>query len=79
MSIHGFQIPYWAKGDITVMARVRYRRFNKDFTNWLFDGQDVRLPIVDLARATQSIPIRKRPEKEDQPVAPADADAGEEA
>ena len=77
MSVHTFEVPYWAKGDITVMARVRYRRFNKDFTNWLFDGQDVRLPIVDLARTTRSVPIRNRPEKEETAAPLLDSGDGE--
>ena len=64
ISKHKFKVPYWTKGDITVMARVRYRRFNKWFTDWVFDGKDIRLPIVDMARSTISIPVRKQPEQE---------------
>lgn len=64
LSNYTFTIPYWAKGDITIMSRVRYRRFNKWYTDWVFEGKDIRLPIVDMARATLSIPVRKRPERE---------------
>ncbi len=64
LSSHKFVIPYWVKGEITVMARLRYRRFNKWFTDWVFGDRDVSLPIVDMARATVSIPVRMRPDQE---------------
>lgn len=64
LSSYKFTVPYWVKGDITVMARLRYRRFNKWFTDWVFEDKDVRLPIIDMARATVSIPVRMRPEQE---------------
>ncbi len=64
LSTYQFMVPYWVKGDITVMARLRYRRFNKWFTDWVFEDKDVRLPIIDMARATVSIPVRMRPDKE---------------
>jgi hypothetical protein len=64
LSSHKFVVPYWVKGDITVMARLRYRRFNKWFTDWVFEGRDVRLPIIDMARDTVSIPVRMKTEKE---------------
>ena len=41
LSSYKFAVPYWVKGDITVMARLRYRRFNKWFTDWVFE--DVQL------------------------------------
>ncbi len=64
LSSYKFVVPYWVKGDITVMARLRYRRFNKWFTDWVFANKDVRLPIIDMARATVSIPVRMRPDQE---------------
>lgn len=64
ISTHIFRVPYWAKGDITVMARVRYRRFNKWYTDWVFEGRDVRLPVIDMGRDTLSVPIRNQPQKE---------------
>ncbi len=65
LSSYKFVVPYWVKGDITVMARVRYRRFNKWFTDWVFEHRDIRLPIIDMARATVSIPVRMRPDQEE--------------
>ncbi len=65
LSSHKFVVPYWVKGDITVMARLRYRRFNKWFTDWVFEDKDVRLPVIDMARATISIPVRMRPDQEE--------------
>lgn len=64
LSSYKFTVPYWVKGDITVMARLRYRRFNKWFTDWVFEDKDVRLPIIDMARTTISIPVRMRPDQE---------------
>ena len=32
--------------------------------NWVFENKDIRLPIVDMARATVSIPVRMRPDQE---------------
>lgn len=60
----GFDIPYWVKGDITVMARLRYRRFNQWYTNWALGRTDVRLPVVDMARDTMTIPVKKKREQE---------------
>ena len=65
LSSYKFVVPYWVKGDITVMARLKYRRFNKWFTDWVFEDKDVRLPIIDMARATISIPVRMRPDQEE--------------
>ncbi len=64
ISIHTFRVPYWAKGDITVTARVRYRRFNQWYTDWVFGDREVRLPIIDMGRDTLSVPIRNQPQKE---------------
>lgn len=64
VSTHTFRVPYWAKGDMTVMARVRYRRFNQWYTDWVFEDREVRLPVVDMGRDTLSVPIRSRPQKE---------------
>jgi len=64
LSTYNFKVPYWAKGDITVMARVRYRRFNKWYTDWVFENENVELPIIDMARDTINIPIRNKPEQE---------------
>lgn len=65
LSSYKFTVPYWVKGDITVLVRLRYRRFNKWYTDWVFgDKKDVKLPIIDMARATVSIPVRMRPDQE---------------
>lgn len=64
ISTHTFRVPYWAKGDMTVMARVRYRRFNQWYTDWVFEGRTVRLPVIDMGRDTLSVPIRNQPQKE---------------
>jgi tetratricopeptide (TPR) repeat protein len=43
-----FRIPQEAKGSITLTAKVRYRRFRKQYTDWVLN-EDSRYPIVDMA------------------------------
>jgi len=65
-----FRVPYWAKGDLTVLARVRYRSraaCNRDPKSIDEPGceRDGWTPqALDLARASRSFPIRVRPERE---------------
>ncbi|MCC7202338.1 MAG: hypothetical protein IT393_06745 [Nitrospirae bacterium] len=58
------EVPYWVKGNLTVMARLRYRKFNQQYTNWALNRTDVRLPIVDMARDSITIPVRNKREQE---------------
>ena len=58
------EVPYWIKGNLTVMARLRYRKFNQWYTNWALGRTDVRLPIVDMARDSITIPVKNKRKQE---------------
>jgi len=55
-----FAIPTWAKGPLTVTAVLRYRKFNQRYASWALDDPNVRLPVVDMARDSITIPVRHR-------------------
>lgn len=59
-----FNIPYWAKGPLTVSAVVRYRKFNQKYAEWALEHQGIVLPVVDMARDALIVPIRYKPEIE---------------
>jgi succinate dehydrogenase/fumarate reductase cytochrome b subunit len=44
-----FTIPDWAKSPLTATARLRYRKFNHDYSSWALGDPNLRLPIVDMA------------------------------
>jgi len=56
-----FTIPDWAKGPLTAKTRLRYRKFNQDYTSWALDDDSVRLPIVDMAANEIAIEVDRSP------------------
>ncbi len=44
-----FKIPKWAKSPLRVKARLRYRKFNHDYSSWALGDNNLKLPIVDMA------------------------------
>lgn len=54
---YSFDVPYWAKGPITVTAIARYRKFNQKYARWAFKNNNIDLPIIDMARDVITIPI----------------------
>lgn len=62
--VYRFNVPYWAKSQLGVTALVRYRKFNRRYAQWVFDTEAPRLPVVDMARASLTIPLRLRAEVE---------------
>jgi len=58
------EVPYWVKGNLTVMSKLRYRKFNQYYTNWALGRTDVRLPIVDMARDSITIPVKNKRKQE---------------
>jgi hypothetical protein len=48
-------IPPGTRDPITVEARLRHRRFRREFIDWVL-GPDAELPITDLGDATIQIP-----------------------
>lgn len=61
---YSFPIPYWVKSPLTVSAVVRYRKLNNRYARWALKDDDIRLPIVDMARDVITLPVRYRPERE---------------
>jgi hypothetical protein len=56
-----FRVPAWAKNPLTVSAVVRYRKFNQRYAKWSLDHPDPKLPIIDMALDSMTIPLRIRP------------------
>lgn len=54
-----FKVPYWVKGNLCIMARLRHRKFNQSYTNFIMRDESVRLPIIDMARDTLDIAVKK--------------------
>ena len=59
---YSFRVPSWAKGPLTVSAVLRYRKFNNRYAQWALQESKPPLPIVDLARDAITIPLRIKPE-----------------
>ncbi len=57
---YSFKISSWAKSPLTISAVVRYRKFNNRYARWALKDDTIRLPIVDMARDTMSIPVRHK-------------------
>lgn len=55
-----FQVPTWAKGPLTVVATLRYRKLNQRYAAWAFQKKDIVLPITDMARDQTQIALRDR-------------------
>ncbi len=53
-------IPQWAKSPLTITSVLRYRKFNRDYTQFVFPDNPPVLPITDMARDALSIPLLRR-------------------
>jgi len=53
-----FTIPEWAKSPLKVKARLRYRKFNHDYSSWAMENSNLRLPIVDMAEDSLELSIK---------------------
>lgn len=52
-----FHVPKTAKSPITFHASLRYRKFNQQYANWVFDDKPPEIPAIEMARDTISIPL----------------------
>ena len=52
-----FAVPSWAKSPLKARARLRYRKFNHEYTRWALGNDDIRLPIIDMAEDEVNIHI----------------------
>jgi hypothetical protein len=55
-----FSVPSWAKSPLTVEAVLKYRKFNKRYSTWALDSAEIEIPVVDMARDSLTIPLKKR-------------------
>lgn len=46
-----------AQGSLTVTARVNYRKFNQEFTDWVLGKGKVKLPVIEVAKTTKRIKL----------------------
>ncbi len=51
-----FQVPQDATGPITITARVKYRRFNQHFINFVF-GKRYDMPVVEMTSRTRTLAL----------------------
>jgi len=59
-----FDVPYWAKSPLTVIASVRYRNFNQKYARWALQDEHIDLPVIDVAQESITIPLRHKSEIE---------------
>jgi hypothetical protein len=61
-----FRLPMDAQLPLSVTARVNWRKFSPDFTNWAFSGRKVEpLPITVLASAVATLPDGSSPHNQE--------------
>ncbi len=53
-----FDIPYWAKSPLTLVASMNYRKFNTRYAKWVLQDDYRALPITEMARDSLIIPLR---------------------
>lgn len=52
-----FNIPGDTKGPVTLHAALKYKKFNDQYKNWIFEGKPFEIPVIEVARASLSIPV----------------------
>ncbi len=59
-----FTVPAWVKSPLTVTATLKYRKLNERYARWALKDQYIKIPVIDLAWDSLSIPIKHRKEVE---------------
>jgi hypothetical protein len=59
---YSFNVPDDAKGALHITVCVRYRKFNNRYARWALNNENIELPIVDMASASLSLPIKIKSE-----------------
>ncbi len=60
MYAYQFTVPRHTKGPLEVTARLRYRKANQYFMNFVFPGQLLKAPITDLSSTSTQIALMNR-------------------
>lgn len=61
---YSFTVPADAKGPITTSVRLRYRKLNPRYARWAMQDDYFDIPVIDMARASLTIPLKLRPPAE---------------
>ncbi len=59
-----FSVPSWAKSPLTVSATLKYRKLNERYARWALKDKYMKIPIVDMAWDSLTIPLKIRKEVE---------------
>lgn len=67
---YSFEIPHWARGPLTAVATVKYRKFNQRYARWALDHPRPVLPVVDMGQDTLEIALHVKPVVDTAPDTP---------
>jgi hypothetical protein len=56
-----FEIPGWAQSPLQITATLKYRKLNRRYSTWALADTPMEIPIIDMARVTESVPLRIEP------------------
>jgi hypothetical protein len=59
-----FEIPAWANSPLSITATLKYRKFNKRYSNWVLGKEHIEIPAVNMAWDSINTPIKLRLEVE---------------
>lgn len=59
LASYSISIPAWAKSPVTVYASLKFRKLNKQYSDWVMEGKPYTIPVVDVARTSLQIPLVK--------------------
>ncbi len=57
-----FEIPSWAISPLQISSALKYRKLNKRYTAWALENEHASLPVVDMARDSLAIPLKRQPD-----------------
>ncbi len=58
---YGFEIPGWAQSPLQMTATLKYRKLNRRYSTWALAHTPMDIPVIDMARATETVPLRIEP------------------
>lgn len=57
---YSFEVPFWAKGPLTLTTMLKYRKFNQRYASWALDDERPQLPIVVMDRDSLTVAVRNK-------------------
>jgi len=61
-----FEIPGWAQSPLQITATLKYRKLNRRYSTWALAETPMEIPIIDMARTTETVPLRVEPSASEQ-------------